>query len=328
MSAPPVMKNFLKIAFTAMAIVLSPPGANAAGPQKAAKGFSGWMQAGIGYSTGTDQLDTDADKRNDGLGSNADRYHDALPMLLFDLRYTFSPSARQLYFSTPRERGGPPALTLGAVLPLADGTKLDMAVFGKPFEEVWKDPYLVDERRADTKKATYGTRFTLSDFLGTPTELSYSLAHADVDDDDIGKRFHSLERDGWLHKARVEYGFTLSRGLSIAPGFEFSLVDLDGNASSYKGYELKLGLRKFTSDYQLHLTAGIGLNDYDSTHPIFEKTREDVTYSAFSIFTLSDLLGKEYLFGSLIAGYQHRDSNIGFLDADTFIGGLTIGYKF
>ena len=249
-------------------------------------------------------------------------------MLLFDLRYTFSPSGRQVYFNTPRERGGPPGLTLGMVLPFDDLGKLDTAVFAKPFEEVWKDPYLSTERRSDTSRATYGTRVTLSDILGTPTELSYSLAHADVDDDEIGERFGSLERDGWLHTARIEYGFPLSRGLRVVPGFEFSLVDVDGNANSYKGYELKLGLRKFASGYRFNLAAGIGINDYDNTHPVFGKTREDVTYSAFGVFTLSDLLGEEYLFGSLIAGYQHRDSNIGFLDADTFIGGLMLGYRY
>ncbi len=321
-------KNLLNVAITAVAVALSPPGVTASGSQKPAKGFSGWIQAGIGYSTSTDQLDTDADKRNDGLGSNADRYHDVVPMLLFDLRYTLSPSGRQVYFGTPLESGGPPGVTLGAVLPFDDIGKLDAAVFGKPFEEVWKDPYITSERRSDTAKATYGVKFTLSDILGTPTEMSYSFAHTDVDDDDIGKRFGSLERDGWLHKAGVEYGFPLGRGLSVVPGFEFSLADLDGNANSYKGYELKLGLRKYARGYRLNLTAGIGLNDYDSTHPIFDENRDDVIYSAFGVFTLSDLLGREYLFSSLIAGYQHRDSDIGFLNADGFIGGLTVGYKF
>ena len=199
-----VKTNFLKIAMTAAAVALSVPGAEALGSERASQGFAGWIQAGVGYSTSTDQLDTDADKRNDGLGSNADRYHNVIPMLLFDLRYTFSPSGRQVYFNTPQERGGPPGPTLGAVLPFDDLGKLDTAVFAKPFEEVWKDPYLTTERRSDTSRTTYGTRFTLSDILGTPTELSYSLAHADVDDDEIGERFGSLERDGWLHKARIE----------------------------------------------------------------------------------------------------------------------------
>jgi len=86
-----------------------------------------------------------------------------------------------------------------------------------------------------------------------------------------------------------------------------------------------LGLRKFSPRYVLNIFAGIGRNDYDKTQPVFDKTREDTIYSAFAIFTLADLLGKERLFSSLIARYSRRDSNIGFLDADTFLGGLPIG---
>jgi len=322
-----IEKNILQTAIISMAIAFSPPGTCAWGAKEEPRGFAGRVQAGVGYVTSTDQLNTDADKRLDGLGVNADRFDSMIPLILFDLRYTFA-SGRQIYFSTPIASGGPPGLSLGAVLPFKDGSKLDVSVFGKPFEDVWKDPYLVGDRRADTDKTTYGAKLAFSDILGTPTEVSYSFANVDVDDDEIGRQFDTLERDGWLHEAQVEYAFPLGRGMSIVPGFEFSLGDLDGDANSYKGYELKLGLRKFSPGYLFNLFAGIGLNDYDKTHPIFDKTREDTTYSAFGVFTFSDLLGKESLFCSLIAGYRHRDSNIAFLDADTFLGGLTIGYKF
>ncbi len=149
-----------------------------------------------------------------------------------------------------------------------------------------------------------------------------------MDDDDIEERFDSLARDGWLHQAQVEYAFSLGRGISIAPGFQFSVADLDGNANSYKGYNLRVGLRCFTRSYRMNLTAAVGLNDYDRTHPIFDKTRDDWLYSLFGMFSISELLGNKSLSSTLIAGYRHRDSNIGFLKADTFLGGLTVGYKF
>ena len=130
-------------------------------------------------------------------------------------------------------------------------------------------------------------------------------------------------------KASQGFSGRVQAGIAyVTPSFVFSLADLDGNANSYKGYELKLGLRKFAPGYRLTLSTGIGLNDYDQTHPIFDKTRKDTTYSVFGVFTLSDLLGNKSLSSSLSAGYRHRDSNIGFLDADTFLGGLTVGYKF
>ncbi len=319
-------KNRLQMALISMAIAFSPLDNNARGSEQESQGFSGRIQAGAGYVTSTDQLKKDVDKRLDGLSTNADRFDRGLPLVLLDLRYTFA-SGRQLYFGTPMESGGRPGLSLGAVVPVKDGSKLDMSVFSRPFEKVWQDPYLVGERREDTDKTTYGAKLSYTDILGTPVKVSYSLANADVDDDEIGERFDTLERDGWLHEAQIAYAIPMGRGMSFVPSFEFSLGDLDGDANSYKGYELKLGLKKFASGYMFNLFAGIGLNDYDDTHPIFEKTREDISYSAFAVFTRSKLLGKKPLFSSLIAGYRHRDSNISFLDADTFLGGLTIGYK-
>ena len=87
-------------------------------------------------------------------------------------------------------------------------------------------------------------------------------------------------------------------------------------------------LRKFSPGYQYILSAGIGLNDYDKTHPIFDKTRDDIIFSTFGLFTLSNFLGKKNLFCSLVAGYQYQNSNIGFLEASTFLSGVTIGSKF
>lgn len=323
-----IEKNILPTAILMIAISFSSLGSYAWGSLKEGpRRFSGQIQAGVGYVNSTDQLDTDADKRLDGLSSNADRFNNVLPLLLFDLRYTFSPSGRQIYFSTPRESGGPPGLSLGTVLPFKDDSKLDISVIGKPFGEVWKDPYLATEKRADTDKATYGAKLVYSEILGTLTKVSYSLTYTDVADDEIGKRFDTLERDGWLHRARFEYAFDLGAGMSISPGLEFSLGNFDGDANSYKGSELKMELRKFSPDYQFIWLAGIGLYDYDKTHPIYDKTREDITFSAFGLFTLSNMFGKENIFCSLIAGYQHRNSNIEFLDADTFLSGLTIGFK-
>ena len=104
-----------------------------------------------------------------------------------------------------------------------------------------------------------------------------------------------------------------------------SIGDIDGEANSYTGYQLRLGFNRFSQDYRIMLKLGIGWDDYDDKHPIFGKTRNDTKYSAFGMFTLSDLFGKDYLFGNLLAGYQYRDSNIGFLNAKTFLSGPDIG---
>ena len=140
--------------------------------------------------------------------------------------------------------------------------------------------------------------------------------------------FNDLERDGYIHKTEVEYDFRLGPGISLTPGFELSIGDIDGEANAYMGYRFGLGFRKFSKSYQLMLKAAVGWDDYDDKHPVFSKTRNDTNYSVFGMFTRSDLFGQDYLFATLMAGYRYRDSNIGFLNAQTFLSGAMIGVEF
>jgi len=137
-----------------------------------------------------------------------------------------------------------------------------------------------------------------------------------------------LERDGYIHNAEVEYGIRLGQSMSLAPGFELSIGDIDGEANAYKGYHFGLGFRKFSKLYQFMLKAKVGWDGYDDRHPVFNKTRNDTNYSAFGMFTRSNLFGQDYLFGTLTAAYRYRDSNISFLEAQTFLSGALIGIEF
>ncbi|MGD8332713.1 MAG: DUF2860 family protein [Desulfobacterales bacterium] len=311
------------------ALLMSYSIAFAAGPTEKSEGFSGRISAGAGYMASTDQLKTsDENKRIDSLSGDADWYDTVIPLALFNLRYTFAESGRQVYFGTPPQLSGPPGLSLGIVQPFSDGSRLDLSVFTRLFSEVWRDPYLTNTGRKETREYNYGTRLAYEEILGTGFKLSYAFSRVDVNVDDIGDRFNDLERDGYIHKAEVEYDFRLGPGISLTPGFELSIGDIDGEANAYTGYQFGLGLRKFSKTYQIMLKAGFGWDDYDDQHPVFSKTRNDTNYSVFGMFTRSDLFGIDFLFGTLMAGYRYRDSNIGFLDAQTFLSGAMIGVEF
>ena len=323
------MRNAGLLLLLWLAVFFSWSGAYAGGHTEKSEGFSGRIAAGAGYLTSTDQLKTtDENKSIDSLSDDADWYDQFLPLALFNLRYTFADSGRQIYFGTPQELSGPPGLSLGFVQPFLDGSKLDISIFTSPFSEVWRDPYLINTRRKETREYNTGTRIEYDKIFSTGLKLSYAFSRVEVNVDDIGDRFDDLERDGNIHNAEVEYAFQLGEGLSLAPGFELSIGDIDGEANAYTGYEFGLGIRKFSKSYQIMLKAGIGWDDYDEKHPIFDKTRNDTKYGAFGMFTLSDLFGKDYLFGTLMAGYRYRDSNIGFLNAQTFLSGAMIGIEF
>ena len=218
------------------AILVSGSVACAAGPEEKSKGFSGRISAGVGYMTSTDQLKTtDENKRLDSLSGDADGYDKFLPLALFNLRYTFAESGRQVYFGTPAELSGPPGLSLGFVQPFSDGSRLDLSVFTQLFAEVWRDPYLSNASRKETREYKYGTRLAYEEILGTGLKLSYAFSRVDVNVDDIGERFDDLERDGSVHRAGVEYDFRLGQGMTLSPGFELSIGDIDGDAPICSG---------------------------------------------------------------------------------------------
>jgi hypothetical protein len=301
----------------------------AADPAGKSAGFSGRLSAGAGYMTSTDQLKTtDENKRIDSLSGDADWYDKFMPLALFNLRYTFTESGRQVYFGTPPELSGPPGLSLGFVQPFSDGSRLDISVFTQLLSEVWRDPYLTNTNRKETREYNYGIRFAYEEIFGTGFKLSYAFSRIDVNVDDIGDRFKDLERDGYIHNAEVKYDFRLGQSVSLIPGFELSIGDIDGEANAYRGYQFGLGFSKFSKLYQLMLKAAIGWDDYDDKHPVFNKTRNDKNYSAFGMLTRSDLFGQDFLFATLMAGYRYRDSNISFLEAQTFLSGAMIGIEF
>jgi hypothetical protein len=324
------IRSFAAALFICILIMTAPtPAARAAEPAPAKGGVSFRLGAGAGYVVSNDQLrPNDGNQRVRDLDDNADRFDAVIPLVNFDLRYTFGDSGRQLYLGTPMGEDGPPALTLGGVWPLADGTRIDLGIMTMPFGQVWEDPYLVGEDRDATDQDTYGIKIDVDRIMGTAFEAGYSLKHIDVDDDAIGRRFDDLARDGWVHAARLGYAFEVGAKFELVPQAGLTWGDIDGDANRYRGCQIKLGLRRFDPEGLLNLAASVGYRDYDETHPVFDKTREDITYSLFGLYTRPNLFGWPPVFATVLAGYTHRDANIDFLEADTLVSGLMVGYRF
>ncbi len=322
-------QSWMAIVFFGMTCMAGLPCSTADATTPESAGLSLRLSAGAGYISSKDQLRTnDGNKKVRDLDDNANRYDAVIPLVNFDLRYTFAGSGRQLYLGTPMGDEGPPGLTLGGVWPFEDGGEIDAGVFVMPFGEVWEDPYLVDRNRDETEKDVYGAKVDYRGILGTGFEAGYRFSRIDIDDDDIGQRFDDLERDGWVHALQLGHAFQLGEGLELVPAAGFSLGDIDGDANRYREYRFKLGLRRYRAGNLLNLSVGMGYRDYDEDHPIFDKNRNDTLYKAFGMYTRSNLLGHRPLFFSVLAGYSHRRSNIDFLEDDTFMSGLLLGYRF
>lgn len=300
------------------------------GQERPAKGggLSGHLEAGAAYLTSTDQLGTSGEnERTGGLSDEADRYDRVLPLVLFELKYTYAESGRAVYLKTPMGDQGPPGIALGGTTPFGEGGELDVSIFAQPFDRVWKDPYREDGEREETSRYTYGLQVDYRHILGSGLGVSYAYSRVRVDDDAIGTRLSVLARDGAIQETRVRYEVSVGRGTSIEPALEYRRGDLAGGANRYHGYGLLLGLRRFSRSYVAMVFLSARWDDYEERHPILGKSREDLSYGAFALFSLPRLFGAEHLFTDLLLGAGRRDSNLAFLDANGFFSGVTLGYR-
>jgi hypothetical protein len=246
---------------------------------------------------------------------------------MFDMRYAFQGSDTEVYLGTPLDESGI-ALTLGLAQTFIDKSKLDLSVFSKIMTEVWKDPYIAGVERDDTDIKDVGFTIDYDRILDTGLNLYYRYNLVDVDEDVIGTRFNDLKRDGIIHTTGLGYMIDLNESNIINPGFEYSMANMDGESNSYNSYKIKFGYKRMKNDYILNAFVSADKKDYDKTHPIFNKTRDETEYSATAIFTLFNPFDYDKFFTNFIVGYSCSDSNIDFFDKRTYVSGVTIGYIF
>lgn len=289
--------------------------------------FSARIEAGAIWINTTDQLFVDnKNEKTNNLNDEADSFSTTLPAVLFDLRYKFRDTDTEVYLATPLEDSNM-ALTLGMAQTFIDKSKLEVSICYVN-DEVWKDPYIIQANRDDTDMNDIGFTIDYDCIMDTGFNLYYGYNHLDVDQDFVGKRFNNLKRDGIIHRTGIGYRVNLDESNIITPSFEYSKADMDGESNSYNGYEIKIGYMRMKKTYSLTTFVSADKKNYNKTHPIFNKTRDEKGYSAIAIFTLLNPLGYDKFFTNFIVGYGYSDSNIDFFDKRTYVSGITIGYNF
>ena len=321
------MRHFLhRLLFVALFVNLTLP-AYAQGPDRTKPGFSGRVQGG-GFFLQTDsQLSTaDSDSRAGDLEGPADTFEEILPLVSVFLRYRFD-SGTSVYFGNPLEVGEGLAVAAGVTQPLSAGT-VDVALTWLPIKEVWENPYLTAAARQETDVDSYGLRLKWQEINGSPWEAAYNIRRIDVENDVIGNIENDLKRSGWTHDLSVKYTLPLKPGVNLKPELSYTYADIEGLSNSYHGFKAGVQLQRIKPPWVLIGHVSGFYNQYDRTHPIFDKTREESGITTFAQAMRLNLFGVERLFGSIAAGYIWSDANIDFFDSQTIIGLASIGMEF
>jgi len=286
------------------------------------------LETGFLYLQSSDNFSTRSDARIGSLSKEADSESSILPVVLFNLSASLG-EGRAVYLKSDTDGGEEFGLSLGTVIPLGERENiLDLSVIYTPFQEVWKNPYQTGSSRQETDVTKYGGKVSLGAIAGTPLGVSFKIASVDVEDDGIGKLDKSLARDGIIYEASVDYRMDVTRDFSVTPSLTYERGDFDGASNSYDGYGAAVLLMYRSPPFLMVPVFAYSFDQYDESHPLFGKKREDSRFAMFLTAQISGLFGSPALYLKVITGYVSTDSNIDFCDSDGTFAGMTMGYRF
>ena len=283
---------------------------------------------GFLYIQTADNFSTRSDSRINNLDEKADSESFAVPVILFNLSAGYG-RENALYFRSDTGRGAEFGLSLGTVISLGDRENvLDLSVVYAPFEEAWKNPYQTGKERQETDVTKYSGKVQLSAIAGTPLGIRFKVARVDVEDDEIGKLYPSLAREGNIYEASADYRMELTPAVTVTPSLIYERGDFDGSSNSYDGYGALLHLMYRSGCFLVMPIFIYSFDHYDEPHPLFGRKREDNRCAMFLTARMSGLFGMPGLYCKVMTGYAATNSTIDFCDSEGAFAGVTVGYSF
>lgn len=285
-------------------------------------GFSGFLDIGaLGVSSNDSLMVSGNNEDIKTLSDSPDRYGQGHIMAIFNVEYKNGDTV--WHVGSPLENIRP-ELAAGVTKNFGKSS-FDVSLVVNPLEQVWKDPYV--SRREKTNDLAYGVKLRYEGIAGTGHFAELRVIRHDIGDDDIGKRYSSMKRDGYMGEFTLGYDIGMEKG-KVSPFVKLGHDRRDGDAESYKSggagvlYVRQMGsgtlISALFADYE----------GYDEKNPIFGKTRRDATSGAFVNYKWQNPFGLKDKHIMFIAGAFDRESNIDFYDAVTYIGGVTFGFDF
>lgn len=244
-----------------------------------------------------------------------------LPLPIIEAGYIDNASATEYHAGTSNEEPG--AFLLGIDKDFDNKSSVEVYGFYSFVEKGWRNPYVLN--RESTYIKEYGGKIAF-DYMGL--NIAYRAAFTDVRKDSIGDLYQDLKRDGITHTLGISYQQMLSEKDGLTPGFSYETAFLRGAGNSYSSYELFLGFDRHTKGFVLNTKISAKTAHFNKSNPVFQKTREENTYSASAIAVFPDPFGFKKYFATVGGIASRTDSNLVFFAEHGITGFIAAGYKF
>ena len=137
-----------------------------------------------------------------------------------------------------------------------------------------------------------------------------------------------LHRDTDFHLVEAQYGIPLGRGIMIRPGVTYVRGDADGDANSFNRFQGKVSFVYPWERLQFLGNFSLGWEGYDEANPVFNKTREDVTYGTTMGLAYEAPFGWQNFMATAFTSYKRQNANIKFYDSISAIVSLGLSWRF
>ena len=194
-------------------------------------------------------------------------------------------------------------------------------------EDVWRQPYQVDQDRDRTSRQALGGDASLQGVAGTAFDLAWSLRSIEIDDDVSGRTWPTLARSGLTQTWSLSYTATAA-DISWRPRLAVDRQDLEGRASASDGVRTGVAIKTSWRGLVWCLDGEVGVSRHRADHPIFGERRRDVSYRTTVSSTAIDVCGWRGVTLTVLIGAMRADSNLAFYDETTWLSGVLIGYGF
>jgi hypothetical protein len=272
------------------------------------------------------------------LDAQAPGESDAMAIVPFDFRYTFSSRHTQAFLGTALEDLAQFDFPLQAGIRHQFQGEDIVSISGVTSAVptlVWSDPYVLNQERRETERRSSGVRLEWDRILGTEARIRYTQRNVEIDDELSGTvqlglpadEVAALDREGELRALVLAYDFKPGDRHTLEPQLVGIRGDLDGAAMAYDYAELKLTHTYQGDRVSVVSTASMGRRDYDATNPVFGITRSDDTIGVGSTLIYPNMFGSRKWMGLASLAVYREDANIDFYDGEVTFAALALLYR-
>lgn len=342
------MKNRKLANLVSLALATGSTGVLAVPTIPAESGWSGHVNLGAGVGSsesnmidGIASIDLGQEKIS-SLEDSPGSEDFALPVVQFEVAYTLGENRTQFYLGNQKadtlsfDLETTLKTHLGIRQEISDIARVEFSLSASTLPlDVWKDPYVVDEKRGDTERTASGLNIAIDEIFGTPFELAWSSTEVEIDDERSGEALglsraeqRSLDREGQVYNLELSYDWKINERHRLVPLVGWVDHDLDGAAMAEDGIALVLK-HLYEKDRWL-LVSRVFYQDLesDARNPIFDQQGEaDLLGAAFTAFYLKPFGLQNWTANATLA-YQDKDSDIDFYDTTFGLVSFGMFYRF